>query len=302
MRLAFPSIGPGRRHRDPTQDGWKGYALIVPAIGLVLLIKGIPLLYGLSSSFQSGDSGPTLANYERMLADPVWLTALFNAARALLLLPVFILVPLVLALLLFLRVPGWRFFRAAFFLANLLPAAIVGLMFRVILGFDGPVVQVLSAAGLEALARPVLSNPDTALWAVFGVVLWTIFGLGVLVYLGGLAAIPEDLVDAARVDGAGFWPLLRRVMLPLVVPTMGYWAFVCTAELLLFNFPYVFALTGGGPGYSSMLPQLYIYQAFTLLFDPEYAATLGVTFGLIVTALSLVQVRMMFNRATAGSA
>lgn len=266
---------------------------------LVLLIKGYPLARGFYLSLTrpvgvARNEFAGLANYRRMVDDDVFLAALTNAAKGVLALPFLVVIPLLTAYPIFLRCRGWRFFRATYFFSYTLPPVMVGYMFGFVLGLDGPLNSALRAVGLGRFAVQWFGTLDTALWAVFAVVLWSWFGLGTIVYLAGLATIPEDYLDAAKVDGATSLQTLRHVVVPSIRPTIGYWSVVCTTGLLIWLFPYIFALTEGGPGYASMMPEYYIYLVSTRYVDPGYASALGVTlFGLVFVA-SIAQVRIMY--------
>lgn len=283
--------------RNPHGEGVTGLLFFAPALILVFGFKGLPLVRGILTSLTVKGHFVGLANYERMLKDHLWLESLGNAARGFVVLPIFIVVPLFLAAVLFQRVRGWKFFRATFFLGYVLPAAMAGIMFGIILGSNGPLLSFLRAVGLGGLAVPLLARTETSLWAVYSVVFWAWFGFGTLVYLGGLAAIPEDLYDAAKADGAGFLQTLMHITVPAVLPTMAYWTVVCTSGFLLGLFPFLHTLTAGGPGYSSLLPEYYLYRAFTQPVDPGYSSALGLSLFVFVLLITLLEIRLLYGRA-----
>ena len=288
----------GRRQ----SDALLGYLFFAPAVLLVLVIKGYPLYKGVSLSFTrpAGVRRNTfagLANYRYALEDEVFRTAITNALKSLLILPLFVVIPLLVAYPIFLRCRGWRFFRATYFFSYTLPPIMVGYMFSFVLGIDGPLNSFLRRIGLDRLAIQWFGTLETALWAVFAVVLWSWFGLGTVVYLAGLATMEEDLLDAAKVDGAGSLQVLRHVIVPSILPTIGYWSVVCTTGLLIWLFPYIFVLTEGGPGYASMMPEYYIYLVSTRYVDPGYASALGIILFGIVFIVSIGQVRIMYSQS-----
>ena len=238
-----------------------------------------------------------LDNYVRMTNDTTWITSLANAGTILLVLPVFVLFPLVLALLIYLRTPGAAFFKAVFFLTWLLPPVIVGYLMSPLLGLDGLFNDLLGAVGLGGLATPWLGSTKTAIWAMIAVVVWAWFGLGVVIYLVGLATVPSDLFEAAVVDGAGYWSLLRFVAIPSLMPTIGFYTVVVTSHIFLHMFPIVFSLTGGGPGNSTLMPEYRIYSVFVNPSNFGYASALGVTLFAIILGVILLQVRYMYLRS-----
>lgn len=273
--------------------------LILPAFAILIVFKAYPFALGLIDSFQRKGGGfAGLGNYAKMLTDNVWLEALGNSVKGLLLLPVFILVPLVIAFALFTAIRGWRAYRAIYLLSYLLPAAMAGLIFALFLGYEGPINTALRSVGLDALAITWFSTTGTSMWAVYMLVLWAWLGLGTVIYLAALAAIPEEQFEAARLDGASAIQALWAITIPWVRPTIAYWAVVCTAGLFLWLFPFITTATGGGPGYSSMTPEVRIYKVFQTGLNPEYTSALGITLFLIVAIFSALQVRWMYSNAS----
>ncbi|MBJ7614411.1 MAG: sugar ABC transporter permease [Candidatus Dormibacteraeota bacterium] len=266
----------------------------------MLTMKGVPIVRGVATSLTTPQGVLSsrfvgLANYQRMLHDEVWLASLRNAGKLVLTLPVFILVPLVFAAVLFNGAPGWRFFRATFFMSWLLPPVSVGFMFTPIFGSYGPINMMLSRLNVEPI--PWLGSPTLAPLVVGAALLWSWFGLGTVIYLAGLATIPTDQLDASRIDGARMWSVLRWVQIPHLVPTIAFWSVLCTSNMLLNVFAYIYALTEGGPGTATMLPEYYIWTT-TQYFNPGYTSALGISLFIIVAAVVFIQVRFLLAGAS----
>jgi ABC-type sugar transport system permease subunit len=277
-----------------------GYICFAPALILIVGLKLYPLAMGAFYSFTNWRGGPKwefigLANYERMLKDPAFVASMINAVKVLFTLPLWVGLPLVLAFFIFQRTPGWRFFRAAFVFPYIVAPVIAGYIFAFVLGLDGPVNLLLRAVGLGFVAVQWFGTVDTALWALVGVALWSYFGLGVIIYLAGMANIPGDYFEAAKLDGASWFQQLVLVGIPVLLPTIGYWSVVCTAGMLIWFFPYIYAVTGGGPGYASMLPEYYIYQVSTKHAQPAYASAMGLVLFAYISIVSFAQVRFMYS-------
>jgi ABC-type sugar transport system permease subunit len=229
-----------------------------------------------------------------MLDDPAFTASMLNAVKVLVTLPLWILVPFVLAFLIFLKTPGWRFFRSAFIFPYIIAPVVTGYIFSFVLGLDGPVNQALRSVGLGFMAVQWFGDVHTALWALVAVALWGYFGLGVVIYLAGMANVPADYFEAAKLDGANWWQSMVHVGIPSLLPTIGYWSVICTAGMLIWFFPYIYAITSGGPGYASMLPEYYIYQTSTRYAEPGYASAMGVVLFAYILIVSFVQVRFMY--------
>jgi ABC-type sugar transport system permease subunit len=292
------SAGIDRRRRPRiSREAITALLLILPALLLLVVFKAVPLGQGLINTFMHKGAFVGLANWTRMATDEIWQEALANSVKGVILLPLFILLPLTIAFALFNAIRGWRTHRVVYLLSYVLPPAMSGLIFSLLFGYDGPINSALRSVGLSSLAITWFSTTGTAMWAVYGLVFWAWFGLGTIVYLAALAAIPEDQFEAARLDGASAVEALRYITIPWVRPTIGYWGVLTTAGLFLWLFPFITTATRGGPGYSSTTPELRIYEVFTQGLNPEYASTLGLTLFVIVLAISTFQVRWMYTQA-----
>ncbi|WP_229401818.1 carbohydrate ABC transporter permease [Micromonospora okii] len=296
---------PARPPRRPAhaREWWLGAALVLPALVLALLFKVVPLVRGVITSFESssGFGGSEFAgadNYTRMFDDPMVLTSFRNALLVVATLPVWIVVPLVLALLIHQRAPGWKFFRAVYFVPYTIAPIVVGIMFRQILSPDGPVNALLRGVGLEPLAIEWLNGRNSALFSLVAVALWSFFGLGVMTYLAGLATIPEETLEAAYLDGAGFFRRLWSVVVPMLRPTVAYWSVLCASGVLIWLFPLIYALTQGGPGDATMLPEYLVFLTTFQFLDRGYGSAIGIALFVFVALLSIFSVRHMFTEGT----
>jgi ABC-type sugar transport system permease subunit len=293
-RKATRTIRPGAR-----RDLLVAALFVLPGLALAILFKLVPLVRTIWLSLQEtrGFEDPAyagLANYRTMLDDPAVHDSFRNALVAFATLPIWILMPLVLAFLLFQKTPGWKFFRAAFFLPYMIAPLVVGIMFRQILAPDGPLNALLRFIGLAPLAIEWLNGPTSALLSLTAVALWSFFGLGVLTYLSGLSTVSEEVVEAAKLDGAGFWQLLFHIIIPLLKPVIGYWAVLCTSGILIWMFPLIYALTKGGPGTATVLPEYLVFTTTFQFLDRGLGAAIGMALFVFVALVSTVVVRRMY--------
>ncbi|MDW6022926.1 sugar ABC transporter permease [Mesorhizobium sp. BAC0120] len=281
-------------------------ALVLPGVVLAILFKLMPLVHALWLSLlrTRGFEDPTFAglrNYYSAFRDPVVAQAFRNAIMVFLTLPVWIFLPLIIALLLFQRTPGWKFFRAVYFLPYMIAPVVVGIMFRQILAPEGPLNALLIAIGLSPLAIEWLNGPNSALFSLTSVALWSFFGLGVLTYLSGLATVPQDIVEAARLDGAGFFRLLVSVAMPLIRPVIGYWTVLCMSSMLIWMFPLIYALTRGGPGSATMLPEYLVFTTTFEFLNRGKGAAIGMALFVFAALVSAFVVRRMYREGTGRS-
>lgn len=278
-----------------------GFLLVLPALLLILVFRAIPALSAVWHSFTrwNGVTAPTyvgLANFARLLSDRIFWSALSHNVIIVATIPLWILVSLVLALLIHQQTPGWRFFRAAYFLPSVLSPVIIGLLFSALLRGDGPLNGVLRAIGLGGVTTDWLGNAHTALPALIMIILWGIFGHGVIVFLAGLAAVPKETFEAARLDGATGWRFLWHIVIPSLRHVIEFWGVNLVVWSFTSLFAFVYVTTNGGPGYATMLVS---YQVYLQAFEANrmgYACAIGTALFLMVFGIILVQVRLMAGK------
>jgi raffinose/stachyose/melibiose transport system permease protein len=292
-------------NRTDRYGNWRDLLYLLPALALVMPFKFVPLINGLADSLRHwvgvGDVGQFvgLDNYAKMVSDPAVVESFANVGRVVLTLPIWVVSPLLVAYLIHQRTPGWRLFRAVYFLPYMIAPVIVGSIFREILGTSGPLNLILQTVGLGSLAQAWLGGTNTALLAVVGVALWSFFGLGVITYLAGLASLDDAVLEAAAIDGAGFWRTLLNVVLPMLRPVVGYWAVLCLGGMFIWMFPLLFSLTQGGPGYATMLPEYLVYLTAFQFNDRGYATAIGIVLFGVASLASFWIVREMYATSVA---
>ncbi len=198
---------------------------------------------------------------------------------------------LTLAFLIYFKVPLHRFYRTAWFTPLLVSGVIVGLVFRWIFNNEWGLLNAsLRAVGLEGWALNWLGRRDTPLMVVIFVHYWATFGYSMVLLLAGLSAIPEELLDAAKVDGASLLQTVMRIMIPMLWPTF------ITVLILSFigkmrAFHVVWALTGGGPMHFTETVATYVQKrAFGWsTLDLGYPSAMAVLwFGVVMLGVGLI--------------
>ena len=273
------------------------YLFVLP----FFLVYGVFFLYPVISSFilsfykAVGLGSRTfvgLNNYAELIHDPRYLKALTNTT-VYTLASVFILSPLALLVAMAVRsfiVPSpnlQSFYRIAYFLPQLTSFVVIALMFALV--FDqnfGLLNQVLSSFGLPKLGW--LNEPGLAMPSLILVAIWTFLGINSLYFLAGLQNIPEEMNEAAAIDGATRWQTFWHVTIPLLRPTI---LFVVVQAVIfsyqLFDLPYL--LTGGGPSDATLTLAMYLYQIGFSQFSLGYAAAIGYSLALIAVVVSIFQ-------------
>ncbi len=292
--------GPGRAsaRKGLGTDGWWGPLYALPAIVVVLVFIGIPFASIVYHSFTrwNGFGDPTwigTRNFEFLVRDPNFLTALGNNLFFALSVPLQLVIPLVLAFLIHERIPGWRLYRWTYFLPAVFSTVVIGILARVFLQVDGPLNAVLGALGAAGLQREWLGSGSTALPAILLVVFWANFGYNVVLYLAGISGIDPHLPEAARIDGASDRQVLRHVYAPGLRRVMEIVLVTSTITAFAYMFTYIFTITNGGPGFQTYVVEFLIYNNAFTFQRAGYACAMGLVLTLGISVLGFIQIRAL---------
>lgn len=271
------------------------YVLVAPAVLIIVALRLWPLGLGVSFSF-TGDgerNGATvgLDNYAELIDDPLFRTALRNVGLLVLLLPVAVAIPGLLATFIYLRVPGHSFFRSVYFFPAVLSPVIVGAIFNLLLAYDGPLNAVLGSSGVGPVDW--LGDPDVAVFAVVSVHIWATAGMALVVFLAGFATLDSALLDAARVDGASLARMIWHVIIPGLSRTIQFVVVTTMIGMLTSMFGLLYVMTSGGPEGSTYLPEYYIWVQQGQMSRPALASAASTVLFLIMLVVGLLQVGLL---------
>lgn len=287
---ASPAVGP-RRLRPGQSRSWRKRleigVFLTPALLLFALFVVVPIVQaGRYSLFKWNGLGPLekfvgLQNYVNALSDEVFVSAIghnFTIAAV----SILIQLPLGLgvALLLNRKIRGRGLLRVVVFMPYVLAEVVAGVIWLMLLQPDGVADAILRSVGLDGLVRLWLGDPNTALWTVMGVLTWKYLGQAIILFLAGLQGVPEDLYEAAQIDGASWWQIQRRIALPLLGPTLRTWAFLSLIGSLQV-FDMIWILTRGGPVDSTMTMAIYMITQGSRRMLYGYASAVAVILFLI---------------------
>ncbi len=237
-----------------------------------------------------------LANYERLFGDPTFWRIVLNNVFLLLSVPIAILIPLLVAYLLNEHVPGWQFFRSAYFLPTAISWVVIGMVAIRFFANEGILNSVLESIGLGGLRQGLLGGESSAMVAVIITFIWSVFGTNTIIFITGMATLDRDIYEAARVDGAGSFTIFWRITIPMLTRFIQF-AFILTlitAFTALFSL--IFVMTGGGPGYGTTTLEFYVYQQGFTVGVFGYAAAIGIVLFAVVFAVSVAQLRIFRSR------
>lgn len=272
----------------------RGVPWIAPAVALLFALSFYPLLYSIKVSFTSQAGAFTAAHYARLFSDRLFLVACWQTAiYAALALAAEFLLGLALALLIDSLARGRGFFRAALLVPMLLPPVVAAVIWRLIYNPQFGVLNgTLRQAGLSTARLTWTSGESSALLSVLAVDIWEWTPFMFLLLSAGLQALPREPYEAARIDGASGWQILRDITLPLLKPTIAL-ALLLRAMDLARIFDQIFILTQGGPGSATETVSLYIYRTAFRFFNFGYAAAMSFAILAVVTVFARALLRAM---------
>jgi ABC-type sugar transport system permease subunit len=207
-----------------------------------------------------------------------------------------------LALLLNQKIRGRSVIRILIFVPYVISEIIVGTGWGLLLQSNGAVNDLLGKLGLESWQHDWLSDPDLALWTLMGIITWKYIGFAVILMLAGLQSIPDELFEAAEIDGASYWQIQRRITLPLLGPTIRIWGFLSIiGSLQLFDL--VFIIWGpyiaGTAGTSTMA--IYMVAEGRNAANFGYGSAIAVVMFVISMIVALFYQRFVLRRDLQGA-
>ncbi|MCA5892945.1 sugar ABC transporter permease [Isoptericola sp. NEAU-Y5] len=255
----------------------------------------------------SGYGPPTefvgLRNYQLILTDGAFLEALGH--NAFILVSSLVLqgpVAIAIALLLNRRMRGRSLIRVLIFVPYVLSEVIVAIGFSLMLHTTGAVNDVLERVGLGGLRQDWLADPDVAIWTLVLILVWKYIGFAVILMLAGLQGVPDEVREAAAIDGASYWKTQWYITLPLLGPTVRIWAFLSIiGSLQVFDLVYVIwgQYVANTAGTSTMATYMVANGRISGAYG--YGSAVAVVIFLISLAVALVYQRFLLRRDTEGA-
>lgn len=271
------------------------FLFIAPAVLLLVAVLGLPMVTAVLNSFVplwQETRTFTLENYRTLIRDELFWNSLrvtFTFVGGTVLLH--LLLGFALALLLNAEFRARRFFRVVAILPWTIPDVISGLVWRFMYNpTSGIINYLLFKFDITNTYIDWLGHPGLALWSVILADVWRGYPFVMLILLAGLQGIPQELYEAARVDGASWFQELRHITLPLM-KRVTVIALALDTIWQFRRFGLVYNMTLGGPGHVTEIMSLYIYKQYFRYFNFEYASALAVVLALIMLVISLPYVR-----------
>jgi ABC-type sugar transport system permease subunit len=277
------------------------YLFLLPMILLLVFGFGYPLvaIFDFSLRRIRGASGPFigLENYRQVFKDDVFHQAVSHNLVLLLAVPIMIIISILIAVILYEQVKGWRFYRSILFVPYILAVPVIGVVFSNILQLNGVLNETLRSWGLGNLALDWIGNPNLTLWSVMAVIIWREVGFGIVLFLARLLSINEELIDAGKVDGANWWQRLWFVIIPQLRTVIEFYGVVSIITMLAWIFSYIYTISRGGPGNATVVMELYVYNFAFRNQLPGIASAVAVILFLVTLVLIIPIIRVRSTSA-----
>lgn len=285
-----------RRFRPNRLIDWMALPMLAILVFVIAYpaVRAVQLSFTATSLVNPGTPGVGWRNYQTLVHDTVFTaalknTAIFSAASVV----AAAVIGLGLALLAERYLSRWRIINTVLLTPWAVPTVVAAFLFRYMLATNGGLVNSV-LLHLHLVSHPVgfITSPVWSMRSLIAANVWTQIPFFFLVILAAVRAVPNDVVEAARADGAGYWATVWHIKLHYLRGP------VTIAALLMIitnfnNFAMPEALTGGGPGYSTMTLVLYVYNLAFQSYHVGYAAAAGVIWLIILLAVALLFVRLV---------
>lgn len=262
---------------------------VVPTFGAFIIGFIVPFIEGVYLSFCkfttiNKATWVGLSNYVKAFADETFTTSFWNTAFFAVVTTILInILAFAVASLLTRKIKGSNLFRTVFFMPNLIGGIVLGYIW-----------QILFNCALSLLGKPLLAlNATYGLWGLIILMCWQQIGYMMIIYIAGIQSIPDELLEAAKVDGASPWKTLWHVKLPMVMPSITICLFLTLTNAFKL-FDQNLALTAGKPGHDSELLALNIYNTFYARSNTVWKGvgqSKAVIFFILVVVISLIQLK-----------
>ena len=276
----------------------QGILSVLPAMAVILLIQIYSIYTVFTRSFTNWDGLMKrdfigFQNYVTLVTQDNFWSLLSNNLLFMLYIPITLFLGLIVALLLYQECAGWKFFRAVICLPQMLSFVVLGFLIKVFFAYSGPINGILDALGLHVLVKDWLSQPALARGVILLVLTWLNIGWQAMIFLGGLNGIDPTVLEAATVDGAGYWRRMFWIVIPMMTRIIEYSIITSIINVFTGLFAIIFSITNGGPGYATTTIDYMIYlKAFVIGTDLGKACALALILLLIVAVITAIEMRV----------
>ncbi|MFM1841479.1 MAG: lactose transport system permease protein [Cyanobacteriota bacterium] len=286
----------------PFSSSWRQkaipYLFLLPALLLLAITVFYPALQAFSLSFTQYELDLTkapewvgFANFQRLWRDRVfWLTLKNTLLYLIGVVPLLVILPLALAILVNQKLRGINGFRMAYYIPVIVSMVVAGIAWKALYASNGILNQGFALLGFSD-GIPWLTSPQWALWSVMVVTIWKGIGYYMVIYLAGLQGIPQELYEAAAIDGSDGWKCHWDITIPLMRP-YSLLVGVLSSISALKVFEEVYIMTQGGPLNASKTVVYYVYERAFQDLEMNYASAIGLVLFGVIFVFSLINLKL----------
>ncbi|MEV5029705.1 carbohydrate ABC transporter permease [Paenibacillus sp. LPE1-1-1.1] len=265
-----------------------------PTLFAFLAVMIIPFLYGIYLTFTNWDGISTTSslvgfdNYLSVFKDTVfWKSFLLTLKYVFISVALINAVAFLLAYVLTAGLKGQSIFRAGFFIPNLVGGIVLGFVWQFI--FSNVLVYLGKELSIPLFSTSWLADPNKAFWTMIIVTVWQYAGYMMVIYVAGLMNVPKDILEAASIDGASLWTKMRKMILPLMVPSFIVCIFLSLQRCFMV-YDLNLSLTKGGPFKSTEMVSMHVYEKAFLSRDYGVGQAEAFVLFLLVATITIAQV------------
>lgn len=237
-------------------------------------------------------------NYKELFQDALfWKTLGQTLLYLIVVVPALVILPIFIAILVNRQIKGIGFFRSTYYVPVVTSMVVVGITWKWLYADTGILNYFLQSAGIINDPIHWLTSPSTSIFAVMAVTVWKGLGYYMVIYLAGLQSIPDNLYEAAEIDGAGKWQQIKNITIPLLIPSITIVAIMSSISAMKV-FEEIYVMTGGGPLNSSKTLVYYIYERAFDHLQMGYASAAGVILFIITLVLSIINIKISNKKQT----
>ncbi len=270
------------------------YLFLLPAAAVLIVFFFIPFFQTIWLSFfdySSSIYNPSfngIDNYIKLFKEPIFYKVMFNTFMYLIIaVPFLVIFPLFIAILINQKIKGITLYKILIYLPVIISIVVAAIAFKWLYANEGVLNYLLSVFNIDAIGW--LTDTKWALFSVALVTIWKGIGYYMMIYLASLMSVPQDLYEAADIDGANFWHKHLTVTIPHIMPTIALVSTISTISAMKV-FAEIYVMTKGGPLNSSKTIVYYIYERAFENLDLGYASALAVVLLIVVMIFSLINI------------
>lgn len=238
---------------------------LLPFILIIGFIYFFPIIKVIQYSFMRirGSNAVYVGfiNYINLFNNPKFLTGLKNNFLLLISIPIILVLAIFFAILLYEKIGGWKLYRFTLFLPYILAIPVVGVVFGYIFQLNGILNYLLEKVGLNFLINDWFGSSKLAIWTLMFVIMWKELGFSIIMIFARLLSINQELYEAAEIDGASWIKKHIYVTIPQCINVISFLTIILIITMFAWVFNYVYTITRGGPGNSTMVSEFYIFEA-----------------------------------------